>query len=263
MTSKMHNLPINLNIIPNIPDIHQGDDIGKILISALEKSSLKIEEFDIICIAHKIFSKAEGCIIKLKQIDPSSKAIELAKNLNKDPRKVEVILQESIRVIRSFKRDEQNEGTLICEHKLGFICANSGVDESNIADEDAVITVPKNPDLSLRVLRDKLINHFRVQNLGIIMSDTFGRPWRIGQVNTAIGIAGVPATKKEQGTRDAWGNQLYVTEPAFCDEIAASSGLLMSKAGKCPAILFKGLTWSGKHGSAKDILREQNEDMFR
>ena len=263
MISKMHSTSIKLNIIPNIPDIHEGDDISQVLISSLEKSSLKLEEFDIICVAHKVFSKAEGCIIKLKQIDPSKKAIELAKNLNKDPRKVEVILQESVRVIRSFKRDEQNEGTLICEHKLGFICANSGVDESNIADEDAVITVPKNPDLSLRVLRDKLINHFRVQNLGIIMSDTFGRPWRIGQVNTAIGVAGVPATKKEQGTRDAWGNQLYVTEPAFCDEIAASAGLLMRKAGKCPAILFKGLTWSGKHGSAKDILREQNEDMFR
>ena len=139
MISKMHSSSINLNIIPNIPDIHEGDDISQVLITALEKSSLKLEEFDIICMAHKVFSKAEGCIIKLKQIDPSTKAIKLAKNLNKDPRKVEVILRESIRVIRSFKRDEQNEGTLICEHKLGFICANSGVDESNIADEESVI----------------------------------------------------------------------------------------------------------------------------
>ena len=100
-------------------------------------------------------------------------------------------------------------------------------------------------------------------NLGIVMSDTFGRPWRIGQVNVAIGVSGLPATKKKQGTSDAWGHQLYVTEPAFCDEIAASSGLLMSKAGKCPAILLRGLSWSGKYGSASDILRKQNEDMFR
>ena len=259
----MQSSSLNLNIVPNIPDIHRGDDIGQILISALEKSSLKLQEYDAICIAHKVFSKAEGCIINLRHIDPSEKAIELAKRLNKDPRKVEVILQESIRIIRSFKRDNQNEGTLICEHRLGFICANAGVDESNIIDEASVITVPKNPDLSLQILRDKLTNHFKLKNLGIVMSDTFGRPWRIGQVNAAIGIAGVPATKKEQGTRDAWGNQLYVTEPAFCDEIAAASGLLMSKSGKCPAILFRGLSWSSEYGSAKDILRKQNEDMFR
>ena len=112
-------------------------------------------------------------------------------------------------------------------------------------------------------LRDNLKNHFDVENLGIVMSDTFGRPWRIGQVNVAIGVSGLPATKKKQGTSDAWGHQLYVTEPAFCDEIAASSGLLMSKAGKCPAILLRGLSWSGKYGSANDILRKQNEDMFR
>ena len=259
----MSNLKLNLNIIPHIPDIDKGDDICGILISALNKSSMCLKEFDVICIAHKIFSKAEGCLISLKEVSPSRKAIEIGKSLNKDPRKVEVVLKESINVIRSFKRAEQNEGTLICQHRLGFICANAGVDESNIADQETVITVPKNPDLSVKVLRDKLKDYFDLENLGIVMSDTFGRPWRIGQVNVAIGVAGLPATKKEQRTRDAWGNQLYVTEPAFCDEIAASSGLLMSKAGKCPAILLRGLSWSENHGSAKDILRRQEEDMFR
>ena len=259
----MSNSTLNLNIIPHIPDIDNGDNISDILISVLNKSSMCLEEFDVICIAHKIFSKAEGCIINLKEISPSRKAIEIGKSLNKDPRKVQVVLQESNDIIRSFKREEQNEGTLICQHKLGFICANAGVDESNIAGQETVITVPKNPDLSVQVLRDKLKNYFDLKNLGIVMSDTFGRPWRIGQVNVAIGVAGLPATKKEQGTTDAWGNQLYVTEPAFCDEIATSSGLLMSKAGKCPAILLRGLSWSGKYGSANDILRKQNEDMFR
>ena len=226
----MSNSTINLNIIPHIPDIENGDNISDILISALNKSSICLKEFDVICIAHKIFSKAEGCIINLKEISPSRKAIELGESLNKDPRKVEVVLQESNNIIRSFKREEQNEGTLICQHKLGFICANAGVDGSNIAGQETVVTVPKNPDLSVQVLRDKLKNYFDLENLGIVMSDTFGRPWRIGQVNVAIGVAGIPATKKEQGTTDAWGNQLYVTEPAFCDEIATSSGLLMSKA---------------------------------
>tara|TARA_B100000989_G_C19446054_1_gene429527 strand:- start:21 stop:800 length:780 start_codon:yes stop_codon:yes gene_type:complete len=259
----MSSSSLNLNIIPNIPDIDNSDDISKILISALNKSSVFLEEYDVICIAHKIFSKAEGCIIKLTEVAPSEKALELGKSLNKDPRKVEVVLQESSRIIRSFRRDGQNEGTLICQHKLGFICANAGVDESNIAGRETVITVPKDPDRSVQVLRDTLKNYFKLENLGIVMSDTFGRPWRIGQVNAAIGVAGLPATKKEQGTRDAWGNQLFVTEPAFCDEIAASSGLLMSKAGKCPAILFRGLSWNDGYGSANDILRKQNEDMFR
>ena len=259
----MSNSSLNLKIIPNIPDIDKGDNISGILISALEKSSIILMEYDVLCIAHKIFSKAEGCIIKLTEITPSKEAIELGKTLNKDSRKVEVVLQESKKIIRSFKRADQNEGTLICQHKLGFICANAGVDESNLAEHETVITVPKNPEFSLNVLRNTLRNYFNLENLGIVMSDTFGRPWRIGQVNAAIGIAGLPATKKEQGTRDAWGNQLYVTEPAFCDEIAASSGLLMSKAGKCPAILLRGLSWSGEYGSASHILREQKEDMFR
>ena len=259
----MSNSSLNLKIIPNIPDIDKDDNISGILISALEKSSLILREHDVLCIAHKIVSKAEGSVIKLTEITPSKEAIELGRTLNKDSRKVEVVLQESKKIIRSFKRADQNEGTLICQHKLGFICANAGVDESNLAENETVITVPKNPDLSMKVLRDKLRNYFNLENLGIVMSDTFGRPWRIGQVNAAIGIAGLPATKKEQGTRDAWGNQLYVTEPAFCDEIAASSGLLMSKAGKCPAILLRGLSWSSEYGSASDILREQKEDMFR
>ena len=148
----MSNSTLNLNIIPNIPDIDKGDDISGILISALMKSSMCLKEFDVICIAHKIFSKAEGCIINLKEISPSRKAIELGKSLNKDPRKVEVVLQESNNIIRSFKREEQNEGTLICQHKLGFICANAGVDQSNVGGQETVVTIPKNPDLSVHCL---------------------------------------------------------------------------------------------------------------
>ena len=211
----MSDSTINLNIIPNIPDIYKGDDISGILISALNKSSMCLKEFDVICIAHKIFSKAEGCIIKLKEISPSVKAIELGKSLNKDPRKVEVVLQESNNIIRSFKREEQNEGTLICQHKLGFICANAGVDESNIEGHETVITVPKNPDLSVQVLRDNLKNHFDVENLGIVMSDTFGRPWRIGQVNVAIGVSGLPATKKKTGNQRCLGKSIIRDRTSF------------------------------------------------
>ena len=135
----MSNSSLNLKIIPNIPDIDKGDNISGILISALEKSSIILKEHDVICIAHKIFSKAEGCIIKLKEITPSKEAIKIAKTLNKDARKVEVVLQESKKIIRSFKRADQNEGTLICQHKLGFICANAGVDESNLAENETCL----------------------------------------------------------------------------------------------------------------------------
>ena len=153
----MSNSTLILNIIPGVPDINKGDNIGDILISALKKSSICLKEFDVICIAHKIFSKAEGCIISLKEISPSGRAIELGKKLNKDPRKIEVVLQESNNIIRSFKREEQNEGTLICQHKLGFICANAGVDQSNIEGQETVVTVPKNPDRSVQVLRDIIL----------------------------------------------------------------------------------------------------------
>ena len=253
---------VSISPIYGVPDINVGDDLAIIIGDCLEKSFNEVIDGDIICIAHKIFSKAEGNIYDLKDVSPSEEAISFAKKLNKDPRKVEVILNQSTRVIRAFKREDQNEGVMICEHRLGFISANAAVDESNVSGTEKVITLPDNPDLSSRNLQIELQNRFKVR-LGVVMTDTFGRPWRLGQVNVAVGLAGVPATKKEQGNLDAWGKELFVTEPAFADEISAASGLVIKKASKTPIVLFRGLEWNHHDSRGRDLLRKQEEDMFR
>ena len=254
---------VNISAIPGIPDIQKGDNLGIVIGEALDIAGITLEENDIICIAHKVVSKAEGNIIFLNDVLPSQEAIEIGERLNKDKRKVEVILRESNKVIRSFKRENQAEGTMICQHKLGFICANSGVDQSNIKESDAVITIPENPDRSANTIRLLLSSKFDLKKLGVIITDTFGRPWRIGQVNVAIGLSGVSPTKRLQGEVDAWGRDLLVTEPAFCDEVSAASGLIMHKSGKTPVVLFNGLDWEFEISNAENILRKESEDMFR
>jgi coenzyme F420-0:L-glutamate ligase/coenzyme F420-1:gamma-L-glutamate ligase len=248
--------------VENIPDIVNKDDLTEILLKALNESNIELKSHDILVIAHKIFSKAEGQTIPLKQVIPSKKAREYAQKLNKDPRKVTVILNESKRVLRAFKRSDQKEGVMICEHKLGFISANAGVDESNNEVPDSVVILPKNPDDSAKKLSKKIYKKLGVK-VGIVITDTFGRPWRLGQVNVAIGIAGIPATIKEIGNHDAWGRELRVTEPAFADELAAASGLLMKKAAKTPLIFIRGLKWEFKNSKTSDIIRKKEEDMFR
>ncbi len=262
MGKNLMNSSISISPINGVPDIKIGDDIAVIIADCLEKNFSKLIDGDIICVAHKIFSKAEGNIYNLNDISPSAEAELYATELNKDPRKVEIILRQSKKVIRSFKRKDQNEGVMICEHNLGFISANAAVDESNVDGDEMVITLPKDPDKSSQNLKKILQKKFGVR-LGVVMTDTFGRPWRLGQVNVAIGLAGVPATKKEQGTMDAWGKELFVTEPAFADEISAASGLVIKKASKTPIVLFRGLDWDEQYSQGSDILRKQEEDMFR
>lgn len=254
---------VYITAIAAVPDIKPGDDLAQILGDCLAASGHGVQDGDILCIAHKVFSKAEGNIVRLADVSPSAEAQSLAAELNKDPRKVHVILQQSARVVRTFKRPEQNEGVMICEHRLGFISANAGVDESNAEGKDTLITLPDNPDASARSLRDAIAKRFGAQ-IGVVMTDTFGRPWRIGQVNVAVGLADVPATTPEQGNNDAWGRPLTVTEPAFADEISAASGLVVLKAAKTPLVLFRGLKWTpNNQSSANDILRARQEDMFR
>ena len=253
---------ISISPIYGVPDINAGDNLAIIIGDCLERAFNKLIDGDILCIANKIFSKAEGNTYHLKDILPSEEAISFAKKLNKDPRKVEVILSQSKRVIRAFKREDQNEGVMICEHHLGFISANAAVDESNVRGNEKVITLPEDPDLSSYNLQVELQNRFKVR-LGVVMTDTFGRPWRLGQVNVAVGLAGVPATKKEQGNLDAWGKELFVTEPAFADEISAASGLVIKKASKTPIVLFRGLEWTHHDSRGSDLLRKKEEDMFR
>ncbi|MEM7519616.1 MAG: coenzyme F420-0:L-glutamate ligase [Pseudomonadota bacterium] len=248
--------------VPGVPDIRPGDDLAAVLGDCVAASGGLVAN-DVLCIAHKVFSKAEGNIIRLSDVAPSPEAREMAETLAKDPRKVEVVLQQSVRVVRAFKRPAQDQGTMICEHKLGFISANAAVDESNAEGEDTVITLPNNPDASADRFRRAMEARFGVP-LGVVMTDTFGRPWRVGQVNVAIGLSQVPATYSEQGNLDAWGRPLSVSEPALADEIAAASGLVVKKAAKTPLVVFRGLDWTPRPGSsARDILRKSEEDMFK
>ena len=252
---------LQISAVPGVPDIQPGDDLARILGDCLEASG-GVQDGDILCLAHKIVSKAEGNVIRLKDVTPSDEALRLAGELNKDPAKVEVVLSQSKRVVKSWKRPQQNEGTMICEHKLGYISANAAVDESN-SEPGTVITLPDDPDASARALGKALEARFGV-TLGVVITDTFGRPWRLGQVNVAIGLYLVPAKTSEIGNTDAWGRPLSVTEPAFSDEIAAASGLVISKAAKTPLVVFRGAEWLPQSdATGRDILRASKEDMSR
>ncbi len=248
--------------VPGIPDIQPGDDLAAILGDALIRAGLEIQPGDILSLAHKIASKSEGAIIRLADVTPTARAIEIAKDLNKDPRKVQVILDQSKSILRTFRHPNANEGIIIAEHRRGFISANAGVDESNAEEDGTVITLPEDPDASCHALRESLAERFGTSP-GIVMTDTFGRPWRLGQVNVAIGLAGVPPTRREQGTDDAFGRPLKVTEPAFADEIAAASGLVTRKNARQPVVLFRGLDWTNEETTAQALLRPEHEDMFR
>lgn len=254
--------PLTMTAIPDIPAIGPGDDLARIIGDCLAHAT-GLHDGDVLCVAHKVFSKAEGNVIALEGVAPSDEAKRLARDLNKDAKKLEVILGQTAKVLRSFRRPEQKEGTVICEHKLGFISANAGVDESNAEQANTVITLPDDPDASAERLGKALEARFGC-HIGVVMSDTFGRPWRLGQVNVAIGLYRVPAKVSDVGKVDAWGRTLAVTEPALCDEIAAASGLVVRKAAKTPVVLFRGLDWPpAENSSARQILRDVQEDMFR
>lgn len=253
---------VNISVIPGVPEISPGDDLANVLLASLDKAEMTIENGDILVIAQKVVSKAEGRLVDLTQVIPSYDAHMLAEKVNKDPRKLEVILGESKRIVRAVKRSDVKEGIVITEHKLGFVCANAAVDESNCAQSDTLILLPEDPDASAIKIRERLEAAFGCR-IGIVITDTFGRPWRMGLVNVAIGLAGVPAKVDLAGELDAFGRPLTVTSPALADELAAASGLLMTKDGMTPAILFKGVEWQSQKSSARDLVRPQQEDLFR
>lgn len=249
--------------IQNLPEIRVGNDLAAHIADAISAQGLALRDGDLVTIAHKVVSKAEGQVVRLSSVTPGDDALAYGEQLSKDPRKVQVVLDESTRVVRAFKHPHANEGTMICEHRLGFISANAAVDESNTGDEGEVILLPRDPDASARSIRTALQARFGA-TLGVVITDTFGRPWRLGQVNVAIGLAGVPATVNEAGGPDARGRELKVTEPAFADELAAASGLVIGKAAQTPVVLFRGLDWQmDENARAGDLLRARTEDVFR
>ena len=253
---------LTISAIPGIRDITPGDDLAGILADAISLHIGGLKDSDVLVVAQKIVSKADGLLVRLDDVEPSTEARELSARLSKDPRYVEVVLRESRRVVRSFRHPAQTEGTIICEHVSGHIAANAGVDRSNLGESDMVLTLPRDPDASASAVHARIRQRFPCR-FGLVITDTFGRPWRNGQLNVAIGVAGMPAMKSDIGSLDGHGRELTVTAPAFADEIAAASGLVIGKASRTPLVLIRGLSWDGDAGRASNLIRADSEDMFR
>jgi coenzyme F420-0:L-glutamate ligase/coenzyme F420-1:gamma-L-glutamate ligase len=248
-------VPIELLPVAGLPEIRKGDDLARVIVDSARQSQLVFQNGDILVIAQKIISKAEGRLVRLSTLKPSSRALPLAAKLKKDPRFVEVILRESRRIVRS-------DPVLIVETHHGFVCANAGVDHSNIPGRDVVTLLPRDPDRSARRLAAALRKHTR-KRLAVIISDTFGRPWRLGLTNVAVGAAGVPALVDLRGTQDLYGKPLTATILAVADELAAAAGLLMSKSAGIPAVLIRGYRYRAVLDPAARIIRPAREDLFR
>jgi len=243
-------IPINININPKVKLLNT-------LLQSLKNNNQIIKNGDIIVIAQKIISKNEGRTISLKNILPSSRSIELAKKTNKDPRIVELIIKESRKIVRVFNN------TIITETQHGFICANSGIDQSNVSkSKNLVLLLPKDPDKSANKLKKEIYEKTR-KNIAVLITDTFGRPFRIGQTNIAIGIAGITALKNYKGKRDMFGKILKVTEIAIVDEIAGAAELVMGKTEGIPIAIVRNLPYSKSNSSIKKIIRKENRDIFR
>lgn len=253
---------IRLLPIAGMPGIRKGDDLPIALLAQMKRSGISLECGDIIAIAHKIVSKTEGRVAVLEEIVPSNRALELAEKVGKDPRKVELILRESNRVVRAHQSEGRDGGVLICEHRLGFVSANAAVDESNAAESGTVILLPRNPDASARRIRDAIVKATGIR-IGVVITDSFGRPWRVGIVNVAVGLAGVPALNDLRGQVDCSGRKLSSTMLAVADEIAAASGLIMGKTEWTPAVIIRGFRWRESRSSARDLIREKEKDLFR
>jgi coenzyme F420-0:L-glutamate ligase / coenzyme F420-1:gamma-L-glutamate ligase len=248
--------PIQILPIGGLPEIRAGDDLARFLISAIRKSKIVLRTGDVLVLAQKIVSKAEGRLVRLAEIQPSDAARELARVLKKDSRLVEVILRESRRIVR-------REPVLIVETHHGFVCANAGVDQSNVPGDNVVSLLPREPDRSAARIAASLRRSTR-ERVAVIISDTFGRPWRLGLTNVAIGISGISALIDLRGHSDLHGRPLHATILAVADELAAAAGLAMGKSDGIPAVIIRGYRYRPtSRSTATQIIRPAAEDLFR
>lgn len=253
---------LNLTALPNIPLIQPGDNLVNIILKSLADAGLQLQNDDVLVLAQKIVSKAEGRLVKISEVKPSARALELAPQLQKDPRHVEVILQETKEIVR------MRAGVIVVEHRLGYVCANAGVDRSNVAphaspEEDFLLMLPADPDKTCVELRDQLYSATGAR-VGIIINDSHGRAWRNGTVGVALGAAGVPALLDLRGTPDLFDYPLQVTQVGFADELAASASLLMGQAAEGrPIIHMRGIPYPLREGNGQELIRQKDMDMFR
>jgi coenzyme F420-0:L-glutamate ligase/coenzyme F420-1:gamma-L-glutamate ligase len=246
--------------LPGVPMVQPGDNLGALAISALVDADIAPEPGDVLVVAQKIVSKAEDRFVDVATVKPSARAAKLAASTGKDPRFVQVVLSESKRIVR------HRENLIIAEHKRGWVMANAGIDHSNVApsgERERVLLLPADPDASARALREQLVAAYGVP-IAVIVSDSFGRPWRRGTVGIALGAAGLPAIIDWRGHPDLFGRALEVTETGFADEIAAAASLVMGQADEAmPMVLVRGLTWTAPEADAAALVRPPEHDLFR
>ncbi|GBD38376.1 Coenzyme F420:L-glutamate ligase [bacterium HR37] len=253
----------SVSIIPviGIPEIQPGDNLVSVVIEATRKNNISIISGDIIVFAQKIVSKSEGRIVKLSDVSPSSFAISLGKTLHKDPRIMEVILGETKRIVK-MDREESCKGRFIVETHIGVICANAGIDASNVSGGDTITLLPVDPDTSAR----KLVEGFKKElgvEVAVVITDTVGRPWRQGLTEIAIGCWGMKPLKDYKGKKDSKGYELRATVLAIADEIAGAAGLVMGKTDSIPVAIVRGYRYEPGGKGARELIRNPEEDLFR
>ena len=261
-------MPLTITALQGIPLIRHGDNLADIILTSLQENNLALQENDILVLAQKIVSKSEGRMVNLSTVKPSARALELASQTAKDPRVVELILRESTEVLR------WRVGAIIVEHKLGFVCANAGIDHSNVAastspdkgsgaNEEWVLLLPEDPDLSSRKMRDEIKSRTG-NNIGVLIIDSHGRAWRNGTVGAAIGIAGLPGLADLRGKPDLFGYTLQVTTVGIADELAAAASLVMGQAAEgTPVVHVRGFPYPLREASLKELIRPKEQDLFR
>jgi len=249
---------VELLAIPGIPMIQAGDDLAAIIRDGLRRSGITLRDGDVVVLAQKIVSKAEGRMVDLADVTASAEAVALAENIGKDPRIVQVVMSESVKVVRA------RPNLMIMQHRLGFVMANAGVDQSNVHETDGrqrALLLPVDPDGSAERLRAALSTDARI---GVVISDSFGRPWRRGTQGVAIGAAGLPALIDLRGEPDLFGRTLEVSIVGFADEIAAAASLLQGQANEAqPVVIVRGLTWTAPDCPVADVIRPPEEDLFQ
>ena len=251
---------VSITPLAGIPEVRPGDDVASLLIAALERNGITPRDQDVLAVTQKIVSKAEGRIVDLATVQPSERARELAQLTRKDARLVEVILSEAAEVLRAAPR------VLIAATHHGLVIANAGIDQSNVdraQGGEPVLLLPRDPDMSAQRIKQRIDAHFGVA-IGVVITDSAGRAWRLGTVGLAIGAAGVPALLDRRGEPDLSGRPLEVTEVGFADSIAAAAVLAMGEAAEArPAALVRGFSWTAPARPAADLVRPKHEDLFR
>jgi coenzyme F420-0:L-glutamate ligase/coenzyme F420-1:gamma-L-glutamate ligase len=247
---------VTITGIEGIPEVQAGDDLGHLISEAARAQGIALQDDDIVIVTQKVVSKSEGRFVDLADVYPSPLALELATNWEKDPRHVEVVLRESKRIVR------MDHGVIICETRHGFVCANAGVDASNVPGNDRLLLLPLDPDDSARRIRKTLMASAGA-DIGVIISDTFGRPWRTGYTEVAIGVAGVLPIIDYVGLEDSHGRELRATWICVADELASAAELVTGKVNHIPATLIRGYQAPKGEGSAREMVRQAETDMFR